>query len=437
MNSITSSPAPELQLCPQCQAHVPIIPLYITWCDQCGWNAQPKQPPIPRTLFEQAYAKLGRYAGTQLSDTLAEAGNTSRFSVTRLLAVVVALFVYAVGLAFILTGITLIARSNWNLIVIALGLLCFGITWIARPRFGRMPEQPGQFPALEAVTRRIAHQLGLKRTPTIVITSTFNASFSHVGIRRQPVMKLGLPLFAILSAEERVALIAHELAHSVNGDLSRSFVVGSAVHSLAEWHQLCQPDLLSRQVRRYSNGSLRGFLGYGGGQFALIIMRCLSFLPWLGVVMLSHLLWRDSQRAEYLADVLAAKASGTANMLGLLEKLHYSDTVQQSIQRLVLSVPAHQVAKLLLIDVLRADVAKLPQRELERIRRIEMDAGSQLDATHPPTVYRVRALNAHGGGTAVVTISPEEQVQIDQELRRVEGRVLRELSDTYRSRLYY
>jgi len=34
-------------------------------------------------------------------------------------------------------------------------------------------------------------------------------------------------------------------------------------------------------------------------------------LIWLSILALSHLLYRDSQRAEYLADYLAATVSGT------------------------------------------------------------------------------------------------------------------------------
>ena len=34
-------------------------------------------------------------------------------------------------------------------------------------------------------------------------------------------MRLGLPLVSVLEPQERVALIAHEIAHDVNGDPAR------------------------------------------------------------------------------------------------------------------------------------------------------------------------------------------------------------------------
>ena len=42
---------------------------------------------------------------------------------------------------------------------------------------------------------------------------------------------IGLPLFAILDDAERVSVLGHELAHGVNGDPTRGFVVGTAMIS--------------------------------------------------------------------------------------------------------------------------------------------------------------------------------------------------------------
>ncbi len=55
-------------------------------------------------------------------------------------------------------------------------------------------------------------------------------------------MRLGLPLLAILDNQEKIALIAHELAHDVNGDPARTFFIGAAVGALIEWHQLLLPE---------------------------------------------------------------------------------------------------------------------------------------------------------------------------------------------------
>ena len=64
------------------------------------------------------------------------------------------------------------------------------------------------------------------------IDRDYNASWSIVGARRRRILRLGLPLLVALDPQERVALIAHELAHARNGDASRSFVVGGALTEL-------------------------------------------------------------------------------------------------------------------------------------------------------------------------------------------------------------
>ena len=52
----------------------------------------------------------------------------------------------------------------------------------------------------------------------IAFTAEFNASFTTVGWRGTPVFRLGVPLLTILDDQEIVALLAHEMAHEVNGD---------------------------------------------------------------------------------------------------------------------------------------------------------------------------------------------------------------------------
>jgi len=81
--------------------------------------------------------------------------------------------------------------------------------------------------------------------------------------------------------------------------------------------------------------------------------------------MLSHLLWRDMQRAEYLADYLAANVSGTDAMLSLLNKLHFEKAMELAAHRARLDRGKS------LIGELRREIANMPERELERIRRVE------------------------------------------------------------------
>jgi heat shock protein HtpX len=166
--------------------------------------------------------------------------------------------------------------------------------------------------------------------------------------------------------------------------------------------------------------------------FAGLLMRALSIIPRAMSYALSHLVWRDSQRAEYQADLLAASVAGTPAALSLLDKLHFDQIVPETVQRIFLSQRDQNV-----FDELRARAASLPLRELERIRRVERLEGSRLDVTHPPTTHRIALLRARPTPDARVHLHDEQSVQIDRELAALQPAIQREMVDVYRRRLYY
>jgi Zn-dependent protease with chaperone function len=77
------------------------------------------------------------------------------------------------------------------------------------------------FPALHALVDSITRASGSKDIYGIVLGGRFNAAYTEIGIRRRKVIYLGVPLFYILNDEE-VALISHEIAHGINGDISEA-----------------------------------------------------------------------------------------------------------------------------------------------------------------------------------------------------------------------
>jgi heat shock protein HtpX len=298
-----------------------------------------------------------------------------------------------------------------------------------------VPKAPGnvtprdRLPTLYQAVDHVAQALGASTVDAVVIDWRFNASFRQVGWRRRKVLTLGLPLLAILNGEERVALIAHELAHAVNGDPNRSFFTGTAVTSLIEWYRLLRP---YRIWNFRSHGSSAGALADMGAVVGNLLSLCLSGVAWLGAYVLSHLLWHDSQRAEYLADSLAARVAGTDTMLALLDKLHFSRTFTNAVR----SVSVGQ-GSLSLFDELQRSMAEMPERELERIRRVEHLEATRLDVTHPPTVYRIELLKARPMPQPQVVVSPLDVEQMDRELEPYKKRVQEWLVEMHRASLYY
>jgi hypothetical protein len=69
-----------------------------------------------------------------------------------------------------------------------------------------------------------------------------------------------------------------------------------------------------------------------------------------------------------------------------------------------------------LIEELRTGIANMPEREWERLRRINLIYLTRLDVTHPPTVHRAEMLKAHRVSGRKVMLSPSESSSLEQEL---------------------
>jgi Zn-dependent protease with chaperone function len=143
-----------------------------------------------------------------------------------------------------------------------------------------------------------------------------------------------------------------------------------------------------------------------------------------------YLLYRDSQRAEFLADALAATTAGARAVVALHEKMLLAGLAETVVQQ-----AAHgQVADLFV--ALREQVTAIPDRERERRRRVARLEDTRLDATHPPVAHRIRLAETRGAETAAVVVAPDESRAVDDELRPHMARAARQLIEQYRSSLY-
>ena len=413
----------EERVCPKCGGAYPVQAGFVPWCDRCGWGLKPPALRRTRSPFDKLYLEAGRRAGGALLAEMRRAPvGRPRVTPAMAAAFALALLVHGLTLGLVVLGLALIAGEWGYWIIVAVGLLCLGLAWVIRPRFPRLDDNDreglvtrAEFPALFALTDRIARTLDARPVEAIVLCEDFNAAYGAFGWRRRPVLFIGLPLFAILDDAERVSVLGHELAHGVNGDPTRGFVVGTAINSLAGWYRMLHPGRI------------------GGGiieMFSQVIMLGLARVVLSVAVALIYLLSHTKQRAEYLADALGARAGGTAAALRLLEKLHLDHTFIQARRRVALTGGADFFAEL------RHEAATVPARELARIRRVQLLEGSRLDHTHPPTAYRIAVLEAHPVGAPAVTVSPEEHAALERELATVYPRIHARLVDQQISSLY-
>jgi len=381
-------------------------------------------------VFERVYASLSERLGRSLFEEMTRTESLKPgLTLSKLAAFPLAGLVHGLTLAFVILGGVLLVKGWPNLLAVLLAAVCLAIAWVLRPRFTKVPDDilPTEaFPTLYNVTGKIAGALGTSNVDGIVIGGWFNAAFTHAGWQRKRILYLGLPLFSVLTPQEKVALLAHELAHDVNGDPVRGFFIGSAIHTLVTWYELLRP-----QQQLWVPGA--GFPGIAP-LIANIVMSVLSRVPLLGVYALSFLLWRDSQRAEYLADYLAATVSGTEAMVSMLDKFRFEDTFHHLVHQISLQ---QREGKRDLFEELKREVAQVPPRKLEPIKRQTQIEKPRLDATHPPTAYRIEFLLAHPVREPKVSLPPSELKQMDQELTAVRGKVQKKIIDAHRATLYY
>lgn len=434
MESAANSPGriEATQDCPQCGASLPIYTGYITWCDNCSWNLHPEEADPPSNLLDSMYASLNQRLSHGLFKKLVSAPSLKP-SPTRstVIAYVIAGLVHGLTLTVAVLGVLLTFFSWPYLIQVVIGVIFLGVAWVLVPKPPKLGKEAivvsrEESPTLYALVDRVTEALDAPKTDTIVVEESYNAAFSQHGWGRKTVLFIGLPYFSILTSQERVALIGHELGHSVNGDIARGFFVGTAIHALATWHAILRPDYLGSDAY----GDAYADTGCAV-VFANVVMRGLAW-PVLGTVhALAQLSWRDSQRAEYLADALAASAGSTDAQLSTLEKSYFRHSFEVAAQRASTYFKDEN-----LFDDLRARVRSAPQREMERIRRMMKLPTSDLATSHPPTAFRLEMLHAHPVAAPKVVLGEIESQQLDRELSQFEARLQEKIVQRYEEAVY-
>jgi Zn-dependent protease with chaperone function len=218
---------------------------------------------------------------------------------------------------------------------------------------------------------------------------------------------IGLPIWDVLSGQEPVATFAHEVAHDRGGDLLHRVLIGSSLQSL---------DSLYLSLRRTPSSDrpwmtvdMQG-LTRSSEAMAARLLHGFAFIPrWLFFLQLK-LARSASPLAEYRADQATARvASGTA-ATAALDKLSLAETCQSLVSRAIRTRDPEIWA------TLRMQLSGVPERELERLRRVARRRGETADEYHPPTCIRIRMLGAQTTRTAKLGLDSAAESAIDNEL---------------------
>jgi Zn-dependent protease with chaperone function len=145
-------------------------------------------------------------------------------------------------------------------------------------------------------------------------------------------------------------------------------------------------------------------------------------------VLLAQLLCFDKQQAEYFADYLASTVSGTEAIVSMLRRTGCAEHLDDVLLRNAYST-SQSGARILAL--FRERIASLPDREWQRLARASQREGVRLDASHPPTAYRIEFLKAHVVARPKIVATEDAMRTIDAELNALQERLGKRLITRY------
>ncbi|XVV09085.1 M48 family metalloprotease [Actinoplanes sp. CA-131856] len=325
-------------------------------------------------------------------------------SLARVATIAASIVLLAAVLAVAALGVWLVLYDFFSVSTV-LGLVLLAVAVVLRPRLPRLPGgvivlDPARTPALVALVERVATAVGAPAPRIFLLGYDLGAFTMSVGVKRERVLCLGLPLWATLEPQERVALLGHEMGHFVNGDVRRGLLTQMSRRTLAQ-----VADLFATRTR--GDGPIDFLIGVVTTLINGIVSRTSAALQLL-------LLWtsmRDSQRAEYLADELGARAGGSAAAASLADFLLLRDPIDTVVRREARAGNGPE-AWLEAARVARANQSPNLPAMRERSHRAE----ASLDASHPPSGLRAEMLRRRPQLAAEVVLTEAESARIDAEL---------------------
>lgn len=295
----------------------------------------------------------------------------------------------------------------------AILLMFAALLW---PRFGRLdkyaePVTPEDAPTLFRVIDEVAQALGTPGPHVVLVDESFNAWAGAVGLRRRRVIALGLPLLGVLAPQERVALIGHELGHFVNGDIRHGMLTQLPLTAFAHLADVLRPSRLSSARRSFLDLTAR---------VVLVVPRFLALCAHVGMVWIGA---RSSQRAEYLADQMSARAAGSDAAVRLYDVLVSADVAMMITTREArkgLGPADWRVA----VDETRAELGTRVGELRERSARADVS----MFRSHPPAGLRAELVASRPYQAAAVVLTESDAERMDTELKRQYERTRRTLA---------
>ncbi|MBF9028987.1 M48 family metalloprotease [Rhodobacterales bacterium HKCCE3408] len=365
-------------------------------------------------LSEQVYldALKDAASGTALRRTRPETG-----------ALIMAIAILAVPVLTVLIGLGIIWITDFAIFAVFIGLLfiAFGLYLLPWPRrpFDGIEIGPAEAPEIFAALDTVTDGLGAPPIDAIVVTDDFNAAIArHLG---RTILMIGALLWQAASPAERHALVAHEVAHLVNGDPRRRGLPGAALTVLDRWLGVLG---VSKRVKQGYYATLNDYDRIGYSAITEIMLMPIQLVVELLDLLLLRLVFIGAHRSEYLADSLAAAVAGRTPLQSLLDKAERAGVIAIALKRL--------------------DAARLKDgRELlERLSGAFDDPTIQTEppargpvttaGTHPPTALRKGFIDSLPGTPETAPAPPglsEPDPAFEAAMARIGDRLLARLEE--------
>lgn len=300
--------------------------------------------------------------------------------------------------------------------------------WVLRPRLWNAGEvwhelRRDDAPTYFALLDRVAAAAGAPMPDRVALDADFNASAATHGWLRQRTLTIGLPLFGVLTPQQRVAVLAHEFGHFVNGDPARSLLTQPAVRT-----PLILADLV-RPSESFVSANLWEQLAERALWPLQVLLQRLFLLIGTGVVAVAA---RDHQRAEYCADALAVRLAGTTAVVSAMTDLAAAKQLLATIAAAERGTQAkpemtgrnHPGAARwrAAADAWRATI------NVDEVLEKSVTEDASLWHDHPPAGLRARIAQSWPCTSPSVVLSEADSAKIDAELHRFYTRAGRDMA---------
>lgn len=364
-------------------------------------------PPSP-TFAQRIDARVAEAFDRRLVDRMAAGGHRG---LARLAAVALATPVHLVSIAVLAAAVYVVVRGD-NLWAWAVGAFLAAVAWVTRPRLLWAPDPDsirvdGSAPELVALVREVCELAGTRPPAQVRVDDAFNAYVGPIGIGQRQLV-LGATLWAALGPQERVALLGHEIGHLAHGDLLSGQFVGGAYDTLRGWISLLRPDtwetVLIHAAMAPPRWLLRGYL---------------------------HLLVRvnatSSRSQELYADLFGAVAAGTDAAASLHEVTLLAESLDVVANRAAMDRDRPHIGVSIADRVASYDAAQRAGN-----RRAAAEDERRTDASHPPTVDRLRLVESVERSIPAIVVDAARSRRIDQQLQPALDQAFKRLGDAYR-----